>query len=148
MLEILLLGASMVALPADMPECRRETINHAIDRYANAQLVQDNASLATMYGVDGVLVTPDKTEVVGADKVMAYFDGFNSWQIDDATMTVASTVKAGGNWQVDGRFSEAGKDDKGKAFKRGGSFTSTWACVTADDITSWRIKRMEITPGG
>ncbi|HWK36538.1 DUF4440 domain-containing protein [Sphingomonas sp.] len=148
MLEILLLGASMVALPADAPQCRRETLAHAIDRYANAQLVQDTASMATMYGTDGVLVGPDKADIVGSEKVMAYLDKFAGWQIDDATMTIATTVKADGGWQVDGRFAQAGKDDKGKAFKQSGRFTSTWACVTADDITSWRVKRMETTTGG
>jgi hypothetical protein len=147
MLEMLLMGASLAAAPADTPVCRRETLAHAIDRYANSQLVQDNASLATMYGVDGVLVGKDKAEIVGADKVMAYYDGFNSWQIDDATMTVATTTKVGETWQVEGRFAESGKDAQKKAFKTAGRFTSTWACVTSEDGASWRVKRMEILPG-
>jgi ketosteroid isomerase-like protein len=148
MLEMLLIGASLAAAPADVPVCRRETLTRAVDRYANAQLVQDNASLATVYGTDGVLIAPDKSQNVGSEKVMAYFDRFNNWQIDDATMTVASTTKQGDAWQVDGRFAQSGKDDKGKPFKTTGRFTSTWACVTAGEITSWRIKRMETIPGG
>jgi hypothetical protein len=142
------MGASLAALPADAPVCRRETLAHAIDRYANAQMVQDNGSLATMFGTDGTLVGSDKVEVVGSEKVMAYFDRFNNWQIDDASMTVANTAKSGDAWQVDGSFAQSGKDDKGKPFKTSGRFTSTWACVTAGETTAWRIKRMETIPSG
>lgn len=123
------------------PECRGVTLASMVSDYAGLLRDQSTDRIAKLYRNEGVIENPGSQPVRGESAVRALLSGFKGVVLHEATLDVASIVKAPQGWEVTGRFNQRGVAN-GKDFAVSGHFDSVWDC----DDDGWLILRMATSP--
>jgi ketosteroid isomerase-like protein len=130
--------AFAIAAAAAAPQCGGVPLDGMIDHYASLVQHQDSASIAHLFGTDGVIDNPGMKLIRGEPAILAFLSSFKGGVVKSEAMTVADVERDGSDWRVTGRFHQTGRTPDGKDYDVSGSFDSTWDC----GADGWRVRRM------